>query len=109
MVLQVSLIETLVKYFVPAHAALFAGKIRLEDMLSALPSNHLASLRKALKPLTAKAGPHDEGAVRNPIKRPGPLPAPLPLLHQAKIDRQAANERLGQDLDDWNETSRLSM
>lgn len=90
------------------------GKLRLEDMLSSLPAAQKATLRKTLRPLAvteptpAVAADGAPAAPRNVLKAPGPLPTPLPSVVQAKVDREAANEQLGKELEGWNATLRKS-
>lgn len=83
-----------------------SGKLRLEDLLSTLPAAQRTQLKRTLRPL-ATADTSTEPS-KNPIKGKGPLPAPLPHLYQEKIDRQAANELLGKEIETWNDTLRQS-
>lgn len=107
-------------------------------LLGGLPSEQAASLRKTLKPLAnaSSAGKETDTTVlgeevarltaaekailererqrkqdaklRNPLKMSGALPAPLAPLHQAKIERQAARERMDDEIHKWDDTVKAS-
>lgn len=74
-------------------------KLRLEDMLSTLPAGQAKSMKKSLKPLITSKDSQNAG----------PLPAPLDSRSQAKLDRQAAREKLSGEVDKWNTTVSQSM
>lgn len=108
------------------------GKLTLESMLATLSGPQQAALKKSLRPLTntrdslddsdALAYEHarlseaenallarerskaDAANSRNPLKAAGALPAPLAPLHQAKVERLAAKERMGTKVKKWDET-----
>lgn len=101
-------------------------------MLATLSGPQQAALKKSLRPLTstrenlddsdALAYEHarlssaendllarerskaDAANSRNPLKAAGALPAPLAPLHQAKVERLAAKERMGTEVKKWDET-----
>lgn len=110
------------------------GKVTLDALLSGLDTDQAASLRKSLKPLAGQSGSNSSrdgsfdiqaevdrlkagesaslarerarkaNASSSALKQAGPLPAPLAPLHQAKIERQAAKEKLDEHVQKWGDT-----
>lgn len=70
-------------------------------MLSALPTEQAASMRKSLKPLLQTSS---KDSKKSGLQAPGALPVPLELRHQARLNRQAAKEKLDTELATWQET-----
>jgi U3 small nucleolar RNA-associated protein 14 len=83
----------------------FAGTLNIDDLLESFPNAQKSDLRKTLKPAASTATQPSNKSI---LKAPGPLPAPLPTVEQAKIRRRAANEKLETEVDKWNETVRAS-
>ncbi|CAA2976698.1 U3 small nucleolar RNA-associated 14 [Olea europaea subsp. europaea] len=71
-------------------------------MLSALPAAQAAAFRKSLKPLLSSNS--NSTTKKSILQTPGALPAPLELRHQAKLNRQAAKEKLDTELATWQDT-----
>jgi len=78
-----------------------ATKLRIEDMLAALPASQSAAFKKSVKPLLSSTV---EPTTKSILKHPSALPAPLELRQAAKLSRQAANESLNTQLVTWNDT-----
>lgn len=72
-----------------------ASKLSVDDLLAPLATKQetLSSLKKSLKPLAASSNPKNQ-----------PLPAPLPVRTQEKLDRAAAYEQTKEEVDKWSET-----
>ena len=49
-----------------------------------------------------------DNKLKSILRMPGALPVPLAPLHQAKIERQAAKERMGVEVKKWDETVKSS-
>ena len=82
-------------------------KLRIEDMLAALPEAQAKALRKTLKPLTSapmSAHKRAKEPSDNIMKLGGALPAPLESTQLARIERKAANDKLEESVDSWNDT-----
>ncbi|EJD03506.1 Utp14-domain-containing protein [Fomitiporia mediterranea MF3/22] len=72
-----------------------SSKLSLDDLLTPLASRQgaLASLKKSMKPLASSSDPKNQ-----------PLPAPLPIRTQERLDREAAYEQTKQEVDKWTDT-----
>lgn len=113
-----------------------SGKLTLDDLLSPLSPSQASALKKTLKPLSGltktqvskdstlaaevsrlTAGEaallererqkQFDSRLQKPLKQSGALPAPLAPLHQAKVERQAAREKLDEHVKKWDETVKV--
>ncbi|GAA97707.1 uncharacterized protein L969DRAFT_26806 [Mixia osmundae IAM 14324] len=80
--------------------------LSLDDLLSGLSPAQRVSMAKQLKDI-APSGQKDKASIESGVgkKHAGPLAAPLPALHQAKIDRTVAKESLDSAIRKWDETT----
>lgn len=81
-------------------------KLRLEDMLATLPAGQAKEVKKSIKPMLKSQDSgtqqQSDSAGTSTLQRTGPLPAPLDSRSQARLDRQAAREKLSGEVDKWN-------
>lgn len=71
-----------------------SAKLSLEDLVAPLTSQPeaLSTLKKAMKPLMSSKAKNQ------------PLPAPLPVRTQEKLDREVAYEQTKTEISKWDDT-----